>query len=89
MKEELEKLKSRIEKLEKDVKLLMNNPPEYVPPQRWDFGNLYSHLPMCDWHYGSNGPTCQGGTVQDETCLNCGVYEKGSNPRVEKYRKEK
>ena len=48
-----------------------------------------SQLPQCDWHYGPNGPTCQGGTVQDESCLDCNVYEKGSNPRVEAYRREK
>lgn len=49
----------------------------------------YNHLPMCDWHYNfeTGQSECQGGTCQDETCLNCSVYVKGSNPRVEKFRK--
>ena len=55
---------------------------DYISP----YGGYHGgpSLIMCD-AFGDG--TCHGGTMQDETCLTCDCYVKGSSPRVEAFRK--
>lgn len=71
------------------VKKFKSKPKSVTQDEQWPFrsGTYYtSPYPiMCDAPaFGG----CHGGTVQDESCLVCPEYVKGSNPRVEAFRDE-